>query len=581
LLSELRVRQLGVVEDATLELDGGMTAITGETGAGKTMVVEAIRLLIGGRAEARVVRTGAAEAIVEGRFIKDEDEWILSRTLSLAGRNRASINDRMASLAGLTEEGTKLVDLHAQHAHQALLSAPAQRAALDAFGRVDLSGLQTAQRRVREIDDELARLGGDPQSRAREVDLLRFQLDELDSSGLDDVDEDEKLRSEEMVLADAGAHRDAADQVHEALAGDNGVEELLGNALKVLNGRQPLMEIENRLRLVLTEISELGRESAAAIDKFSDDPQRLTEINERRAVLKQLLRKYGADLAEVITYREQTRERLNELERYEDVVRQLQKQRDVARVEVERQEAHVRKARLAAAPKLAADTESRLRELALPNAHFEVKVGKLGAGNDVEFLLSPNPGQPLLPVAKAASGGELARTMLALRLSLVNSTEIERGHLTLIFDEVDAGIGGEAAVAVGRALSQLAHRSQHQVLVVTHLPQVAAFADHQITVQKQTTGAMTASKLVMLSDKEREIELARMLSGRPDSTSGRAHARELLQQAKAPSQAEPVGKLPAAHEGSQEPKRTKIKKKSASSEGEAGRTQAKGKRAAV
>lgn len=564
MLVELHVTQLGVVEDLRLLLGEGMTAVTGETGAGKTLLIEAIRLLTGGRAESHVVRAGATEACVEGRFVVDDEERVLTRVVPVEGRSRAYIDGRMVPLTALAELGEQLVDLHAQHAHQALLAASEQRRALDAYGRIDLSPLREARAHLARIDAELAALGGDAQARAREVDLLRYQLEEIDAAQLTDADEDDRLRSEADLLIEAGAHREAAAALHAALADEGGVQDALGAAVRLAGGHPPLCELDERLRSLAAELSDVTTDAAAAIDRLQDDPERLTLVQERRQVLKQLQRKYGNALADVIEFRDTTRQRLADLEQHDERVASLDAERARAVAALAEAEARVRSERARVAPELAGDVEGRLRALALPHARFQIDVGLDGAGDDVTFLLGPNPGMPMLPVAKAASGGELARSMLALRLSLMPNGLVGDGRggtngksgasgrrngqqdeqqveqtadvvgrrvpTTLIFDEVDAGIGGEAAVAVGRALSTLAGTAGTQVLVVTHLPQVAAFADHQVSVSKQQRKTSTIANIAVLDLTEREVELARMLSGRPDSDSGRAHARELLQQ---------------------------------------------------
>src|SRR5438477_512434 len=407
MLIELVVRNLGVIADLRLLVGEGMTALTGETGAGKTMLVEALELLVGGKADAALVRPGCDEAVIEGRFVLDDDEVVLARVVPAVGRSRAYVNGRIAPAPALAERGASLVDLHGQHEHQSLLSPAVQRHALDRFGGVDLTALVDAKRDLAEVESQLAELGGDERSRARELDLVRFQVSELEAAQLTDPDEDERLAAEEDELADARAHQNAAGAAVEALTGDGG--------------------------------------AGAA---------------RRRA---------AAPMAEAI--------------------------------------------------------ERHLVELAMVNATVGVSVGGTDPGDEVAFLLAANKGAPELPLAKVASGGELARAMLALRLVLL-STRDDTGPPTLVFDEVDAGIGGQAANAVGRALAALA--TQRQVLVVTHLPQVAACATTPIAVTKRDDGTTTTATAAALADSDRVIELSRMLSGSPDSATAQQHAAELL-----------------------------------------------------
>lgn len=529
MLVELRVRNLGVVRDATLLLEEGMTALTGETGAGKTMVVEAIRLLSGGRADQHMVRTGAQEAIIEGRFHDDSGEIVLTRSIRKDGRSRCSINGEMATVSAISEIGGALVDLHGQHSHQTLMHTAAQRDALDSFGNINTSKLASLHSDIRDVEEKLSSMGGDVHARAREIDLLEYQLTELDNAEIQTDDEDAQLLQESERLNETADVRTALDRVGELLSDDIGMRGLITDALRLCTDVAALKNVAQKLNDIGIQLDDVIHDAGGLAAEFEDNPERLEWLQQRRALLKQLMRKYGTDLAQVINYREQTRQRLEELKSHDEVVAQLESQRRDLQKAFDKESTRVRQARTEVAPKLAKCVEKRLHDLALPNARFNIAVGTEGAGDNVVFELGPNPGMPLLPVAKAASGGELARTMLALRLALLESSaKFEQHPPTLIFDEVDAGIGGEAALLVGKALAELSHGTNNQVFVVTHLPQVAAFADHQVSVRKEQELEKTSSEVIELSAKEREIELARMLSGRPDSSSGRAHARELL-----------------------------------------------------
>jgi DNA repair protein RecN (Recombination protein N) len=523
-LVELAVRNLGVIEDLTLVLGPGMTALTGETGAGKTLVVEAIELLVGGRADATLVRPEADEAWVEGRFeTADGDEVVLARAVPRAGRSRAYVDGRMAPVASLADWGAGLVDLHGQHAHQSLLSPAVQRGALDAYGRIDHTALDAARARVRAADEALAALGGDARARAREVDLLRFQVGELDEARLEGPDEEATLEEREQLLAEAEAWRAAAAVAHEALDGEGGAGEGVGTALAALKGdRGPFTALRARLVAVAAELSDIAADVRDAGERIVDDPEALAAAQERRRLLRELRRKYGEQLSDVIAYAADASRRLEELESFEHRAAALEGERDAALADVEAAARAVAAARAAAAPGLGADIERHLRELALPKARFLVSVDGPPPADEVEFGLGANPGEPVLPLAKVASGGELARAMLAVRLVLT------AGPPTLVFDEVDAGIGGEAAVAVGRALARLGSEPGRQVLVVTHLPQVAAAAHAQVAVTKAVRGGRTVSRAAVLDAETRVRELSRMLSGRPESEAAQRHAEELL-----------------------------------------------------
>jgi len=534
MLLELHARDLGVIADLTLAFGPGMTAVTGETGAGKTLVVEAIQLLVGERAEPMLVRAGADEARVEGRFELDGAEIVLARVVPRTGRSRAYLDGRLASAAELAELGARLVDLHGQHAHQSLLSAKAQRDALDRFGRVDHTALRQAAARLARIVADLAALGGDERARAREADLLRYQVAELDAAAVDGPDEEERLEAEDDLLADAEAHRDAAQAAHAALAADGGAVDAAGSAVAALAGRRPLAELEDRMRALAAELGEMAADLRHAAEAVVVDPERLEEVRRRRRLLADLRRKYGERLSDVLDYQTQARAQLAALEQHGERARGLEAERREVVAEVAEAAAGVGAARRAAAPRLAAAVAERLSALAMAGARFEVAVDGPGPADDVTFLLAANGGAPPLPLAKVASGGELARAMLALRLALGPASQAgEAAAGTVVFDEVDAGVGGQAAVAVGRALAEVASERDRQVLVVTHLPQVAAFADAQVAVSKEERDGVTVAGARTLAAEERVVELSRMLSGQPSSATAHDHAEELLASAAA------------------------------------------------
>ncbi len=608
MLSELRVRELGVIQDLTLVLGPGMTAVTGETGAGKTLVVEAIELLVGGRAEGIRVRGGSSEATVEGRFIvADGGELVLSRVVPAEGRSRAYLDGRMAGASALAEVSEALVDLHGQHSHQSLLSASAQREALDSFARADHRPRAAAQARLRELVAALASVGGDAGGRAREAELLSFQLSELGAARVVGAAEDEDLASEEERLARAAAHREAAARAYEGLAGEDQVLDRLGSVVAATAGHPPLDGLHGRLRGLEAELADVARDAREAAESLQDDPARLAQVVSRRALLHDLCRKYartGGGLAEVLAFEETARQRLAELEVWSERAAQLERSLREASDKLRQAADELGRARRGAAASLGRAVEEVLRRLAMPGARFKVAVGGPGeagaatgeagaatgeagaatgvgarapademgdelaslAGDEVTFLLAANPGEALLPLSKVASGGELARAMLALRLVLsglsgaalaggaatppgpsATETSARRGPAgggpagggpagggevprTLVFDEVDAGIGGQAAVEVGRALAALGRR--HQVIVVTHLPQVAAYADAQVAVTKVQQGGRSVALARVLDADGRVVELSRMLSGQPGSDTARQHATELLANAR-------------------------------------------------
>ena len=531
MLSELHIENLGVIEQAAIVFGEGLTAVTGETGAGKTMLVEAIELLVGGRADTTMVRHGAAEARLDGRLVAaDGTEMVLTRVIPAEGRSRAYLNGRPATVASLADAAADLVDLHGQHAHQSLLSTSTQRAALDQYGGIDLEPLRSARARLTEIDAELAALGGDERARAREIDLLRFQVDELDAAAIVDPDEDEQLDSEESVLADATAHRESALIAVAALADDDGARDRIAAALAALDGRAPFAEAVERLRNTLAELDDVVDEVRLDGERIDESPERLAAIRDRRQLLKNLRRKYGDDLESVMAFHAESEQRLRELEQFDRRAAELDEDRQQA-LDAERvAAADVGRRRRDVGPRLAAAVERELRDLAMPHVSVAVEVGEHAEdhpGDRVQFLLAANPGSPLLPLTRVASGGELARAMLALRLVLssAHAGDATTGGRTLVFDEVDAGIGGAAAQAIGDALAQLGRT--HQVLVVTHLAQVAAAATEQISVSKAIRGGQTYASATPIDADERVAEIARMLSG-SGTESALEHARELL-----------------------------------------------------
>ncbi len=531
MLSELHIENLGVIERADLVFGPGLNVVTGETGAGKTMIVEAIELLVGGRADAAMVRHGASEARIDGRIVDAAgDEWVLSRVIPADGRSRAYVNGRPATAALLAEAADGLVDLHGQHAHQSLLSTATQRAALDQFGAVDLEPLRAARAALTEIDASLATLGGDERARAREIDLLRFQVDELDSAALDDAHEEALLDAEEALLADAVAHREAAAVALASLTDDDGGRDRLADALGAIEGRRPFAEVASRLHEVLADLDDLASDLRAVGESIGEDPERLATVRARRQALRELCRKYGDDLEAVLAFQREVVDRLAELESFEARAAELDERHRRALADERRAAEAVGRSRRAAAPLLAEAVENELRALAMPSASIGVEVGTHDddhPGDRVQFLLAANPGTPLLPLTRVASGGELARTMLALRLVLAGTTRggDGAGERTLVFDEVDAGIGGVAAQAIAEALDTLGR--SHQILVVTHLAQVAAAAGRHFTVDKVVRGGQTFATASQLDAEARVGEVARMLSG-SSSTSALEHARELL-----------------------------------------------------
>jgi DNA repair protein RecN (Recombination protein N) len=575
-LEELRITGLGVIEDTTLPLTGGMNVITGETGAGKTMVVTGLGLLFGGRADAGRVRADPGRATVEGRLRlagpvadavqsriaeagaepDDDGTVLLSRTVTVEGRSRAHVGGRGAPVGVLGEVGEQVVAVHGQSDQLRLLRPAEQRAALDRFAGPEheklLETYQESYARWRQVSDDLADRRRNARERSQEADLLRLGLDEITR-----VDpqpgEDDELRAEAQRLEHAEGLRAAAQVAVQAVAGgsDGGDDapdatSLLGLARRTLEGQSGvdarLGELAGRLGEAATLVGDAAAELSAYLDALDADPARLQGLYERRAALRGLTRKYADDVDGVIAWAERARARLADLDTSDDLLAELDRERQRLAGEVAELAARVSAARREAAARFADQVTGELTGLAMPHARIDVAVlpraagkgepvltvdgAEVGVGPDgadeVEIRLLAHPGAPALPLQRGASGGELSRVMLAIEVVFAGAG----GPPTLVFDEVDAGVGGQAAVEIGRRLARLARN--HQVLVVTHLPQVAAFADHHLVVAKDTGGAVTTSGVRVVSDTERARELARMLAGLPDSDLGIAHAEELL-----------------------------------------------------
>ena len=473
-----------------------------------------------------MVRAGADEAVVEGRFVQpDGTERVLRRVIPAAGRSRAYLDGTMASASELAELGIELVDLHGQHQHQSLLRPRTQREALDRWGEIDLRPLRAARDELRALQDNLAALGGDARARAQEMDLLKYQVDEISAAQLEDPGELEHIAEREDLLADAVAHLADGHAARDALSGDEGAIDKLGSAAAALAGRKAFAPVSDRLAAAAAELDDTVAQLRGVLDTIEDDPQALAEVRARHQLLRELTRKYGDTLSEAAAFGDRAAERLSQLQRHAEIAAELEEGIAAARRRVDDEAQAVAAARRAAAPGLAEAVRGHFESLALTGGTLDVRVTGDPPSDGVELAFSANRGSPPGPLSKVASGGELARVMLALRLVLT------AGPPTLVFDEVDAGIGGEAALAVGGALASLT--KHHQVLVVTHLPQVAAFAHHHVAVRKSDDGFSVASDLVAVDGTDRVTELARMLAGQPSWDSGRQHASDLLESAEA------------------------------------------------
>jgi DNA repair protein RecN (Recombination protein N) len=606
MLEEVRITGLGVIDDAVLEFSSGFTVVTGETGAGKTMVVTGLGLMFGGRADPARVRPGADRATVEGRLRIEADghvaqqvlesggeldddgrTLIVSRSVSAEGRSRAYAGGRGVPVSLLTYLAGDLVAVHGQADQQQLLRTARQRQALDEFAGPALTAIladyQRAYGRHRDVRAELAELTTRARERAAEAEDLQRALAEIE--GAQPIEgEDAQLLAEEERLGHADALHAAATTAHTALLGDpsdgsyQGADAvtLLGTARQALDGvaaHDPdLASLAGRLSEAAYLVSDVATDLASYVESLDSDPARLAAVQERRAELTRLIRAYGGrvtvpgaagtvpgaagqpepgpdtaeaavgtapaggaggapaavpGLASVLAWAEQARRRLTELSGDDERIGVLGDEEARLAETVRDLGGKLTSLRKEAAERFAAAVTTELSALAMPHAKITVPVtpqdeyGPHGA-DEVEIRLAAHPGAPALPLAKGASGGELSRVMLAIEVVFAGADPVP----TFVFDEVDAGVGGKAAVEIGRRLARLARRAQ--VIVVTHLPQVAAFADSHLVVEKASDGSVISSGITRLDDAGRVRELSRMLAGLEDSEFGRAHAGELL-----------------------------------------------------
>ena len=540
MLRELHISGLGVIDDADIAFDPGLTVLTGETGAGKTMVTVGLSLALGGRAAATLVRAGARAAKVQARFdtapasaagwLDDGDDLVLARTVGVDGKGGARIGGQLATVSTLGAIGGDLVELHGQHQTLRLLEPSTQTDFLDRFAGAEhveaVRVLREAFRRLaaaRAARDELLAAG---RERERELDLLAYQVREIDAVGPRE-DESAALASEETRLGHVERLLELTADALGELSSERAATDLAASIAATLATVAELdpsaSPLAARAASLAAELGELARDVRDQRERLADDPARLEAVRDRLAALRALHRKYGAADAEVIAFRDRATRAMQELQGADERLAALEADVSLLTAEVEHGAGVVTEGRAAAAVLLSAALTSQLRDLGMPAASIEVAlegVAELtGDGRErAQLRLVPGPGQPALPLAKGVSGGELSRVMLACRSVLADLDDVP----TLVFDEIDAGIGGEAGLAVGRRLAALA--SRRQVIVVTHLPQIACFADLHVRVRKPE-GVASAEPL---DDDDRIRELSRMLAGLEESRAAEIHAQELL-----------------------------------------------------
>lgn len=578
MLQELSIVDFAIIDQATIQFGPGMNAITGETGAGKSILLDALSAVLGSRVSADLVRTGAKSARVEAVFFVDEDPrpellreldaagieldderaLILSRDIQSNGRSISRVNGRTTTASHLGRIGTSLVDIHGQSEHLAILRTSEQRALLDRYAQVTEERTEVARlaRHLKGVRTRLRELAADSRERERRLDLLQFQIEEIDSAALV-VNEDVLLTQERDVLLNADRLRDDAAQALVSLVGDDSlevdvnaasrlriVERAVSDLARVDSGTSPLLERATDL-VVLAE--DLGRELRDYLERIEADPPRLAEVEERLSLIQSLKRKYGPSIRDIVAFGEEARAEIAEVTSGALSVEVLEEDERTTERSLASAAGALSRKRTESAIVLARQIESSIAELKMGRATADITVRRRGDANgiawsgdgvptrvhfdetgvdEVEFLIAPNAGEALKPLSRIASGGETARIMLALKsiLSDIDTTP------TLVFDEIDVGVGGRSGQVVGEKLSGLSR--QHQVIVVTHLPQIAAFAEAHFRISKRERQHRTVSIIEELDQHERLEELAAMLDGIPLSDGAIANAGQMLQRAR-------------------------------------------------
>jgi DNA repair protein RecN (Recombination protein N) len=562
MLRHLRVTNFAILSDVELELGAGMNVLTGETGAGKSLIVEAVNLLRGGRASADIPRAGADEAVVEaivcvpddlrarvaqviegaGLPAGDGDDVFIRRVIQRGGRSRTYVNGALTTAARLAELGALLIDLSGQHQHQGLVDPGRHLQILDAFSGEDrAAAMAAAWAELTKLDDELAQLGGDERAREARVDYLRFQLDELDAAALR-PGEDATIEVERARLASVDQLQSAARTAEELVySGDDSARDRVAAAMREVDKAQrtdPSLEpVAKQLVEIESTLDDVADQLRAYADKLEGDPERLAYLDDRLALIRRLARKHGGSVDDVIDKAARLRSELDTLVGRDAAVSELASRREAAERAATSIAQAITASRIKGARRLDKEVGAALAELGMTAARLSTTVepralGPAGADR-VELLLASNKGEDARALTKIASGGELSRIMLALKLVLRRADEVA----TYVFDEVDAGIGGATAQVVGHQIRSVAdHR---QVLCVTHLPQIAAFADHHFHVEKTEVAGRTETHVVRLGTTARKDELARMLGGQATSKA-KAHAAELLAEAARPRKSSPA-----------------------------------------
>jgi DNA repair protein RecN (Recombination protein N) len=553
-LLELRVENYAVIDSLAVEFAPGLNLLTGETGAGKSILIDALSLLLGDKASTDMIRHGAEKAVVIGVFEVDEkrlrrvleengiepegNHVIVKRELAAGGKGRVFVNNQPATVALLRALAPALASIHAQNETILAFDEGARLGLLDTYAGHDLSELAGKYAAWAEVRERLAQLDRDEQDRLRMADLWSFQKKEIEAAKLHSG-EDQKLETEKRVLANSEKLFGAATAAYQVLYEDDAsaltqISAARKQLEELARFDEKFLEALASLESAKAAIEDVGATARDYADGIDASPERLAEVEDRLALLDRLKRKYGKTVDEVIAYGEDVARKLNELENREDLVRDLKKQLTAAAATYLAVAQTVSKRRYSAARELQKLVETEINQLAM-KAQFRIEVSGsdepanwTASGFDgVTYMISPNPGEPLKPVEQIASGGELSRVMLALKATIEAGKKSRGGtQRTLVFDEIDTGIGGRAAEAVGKKLKSLARANQ--VLCITHLPQIASFADHHYLIEKRETAGRTKTLVRALTAAEQTEEIARMLSGEKLTETSRQHAEQLL-----------------------------------------------------
>jgi len=573
LLQEINIANFALIDRLNIKFNPGLNILTGETGAGKSIIVDAVNLVLGERASKEHIRTGAEEMILEASFSisgdeitlrllrelgldnrEEENTLILSREIARSGRSSCRINGRLTTLSILKTIGQRLVDIHGQHEHQSLLKTEMQLDLLDSFAGEKAISLRSQVREMylelRGLKQQLSSLRKDARERARQEDLLRFQLEEINEAKLR-PNEEEELGQEREILANAEKLYTLSSKSYDLLGGEIEERITISDSLgEVASDLEEMAEIDNRLSSLLETLNsaiysleDMTRGLRDYRDRIEFNPERLNEIGERLHLINNLKRKYGNNIKEILEYRDKIAKELDALTHNEELIVQTEEQIQGLQSELGELAWKLYEERKRAAVQLEEDIQRELADLGMDRVAFQVsfehtedergipifdkryKVEEMGI-DEVEFLLSPNPGEEMKPLAKIASGGEMSRIMLALKSILAQVDQIP----TLIFDEIDTGIGGTAAGIVADKLKRISQ--MRQVICVSHLPQIASRADSHYLIWKETKEGRTRTMLHRLPWEERVEEIARMLGGVPPSEITRRHAEEILSRAK-------------------------------------------------